>query len=145
MILFADEPLEQHVEVGQHLAEIEHLRAQRLLARKRQEMAHQARRPVGVLLDLHDVGKGRIGRLVRAQQKVGRHDNGGEHVVEIVRDAAGKLADQLHLLLLRDFIFQFALRRGLQRIDDGRFLVALFLLHRGHVKAPKPLAVDGER
>ena len=107
-------------------------------------MPHQARGPVGVLLDLHDVGERRIGRLVRVEQKIGRHHDGGEHIVEIVRDAAGQLADELHLLLLRDLVFQLALRRGLERIDDGRFLVALLFLDRGDIEAPEPLAVAGQ-
>ena len=142
--LLADQPAQQHVEVAQHLAEIEHLRAHRLLAREREQMPHQARRPVGILLDLHDVLERRIGRPVRVEQKVGRHHDGGEHIVEVVRDAAGELADQLHLLLLRDFILKLALRGGLERIDDGRFLVALLFLDRGDIETAEPLAVAGE-
>ncbi len=82
---------------------------------------------------------------MRVEQEVGRHHDGGEHIVEIVRDAAGKLADQLHLLLLRDFIFEFALRRGFERIDDGRFLVALLFLDRGDIETAEPFAVARER
>ena len=78
---------------------------------------------------------------MRAQQKIGRHHDGGEHVVEVVRDAAGQLADELHLLLLGDFILELALCRGFQRIDDGRFLVALFFLDRGDIETAEPLAV----
>ena len=92
--LLADQPAQQHRQVVQRLAEIEHLRPQRLLARERQQLPHQARGPVGVLLDLHDVLEGRIGRLVRVEQEVGRHHDGGQHVVEVVRDAAGELADR---------------------------------------------------
>ena len=98
--LLADQAAQQHGQIAQHLAEIEHLGAQRLLARESEQMPHQARRPVGVLLDLHDVAERRVGRLVRVEQKIGRHDDGGEHIVEIVRDAAGELADEVHLLLL---------------------------------------------
>ena len=128
-----------------HLAEIEHLRAQRLLAREGQQMPHQARRAVGILLDLHDVAERRIGRLVRVEQEVGRHDDGGEHVVEVVSDAAGELADELHLLLLGDLGLELALRGGLERVDDGGFLVALLLLDRGDIEAAEALAVTGKR
>ncbi len=107
-------------------------------------MPHQARRPVGVLLDLHDVLERRIGRLVRVEQEIGRHHDGGQHVVEVVGDAAGELADQLHLLLLRDLGLELALRRGLERIDDGRFLVALGLLDRGDIEAAEALARPGQ-
>ncbi len=34
-----------------------------------------------------------------------------KHVVEVVRDAAGELADRFHLLLLIDAVLQRALRR----------------------------------
>ena len=142
--LFADQPPQQHVEIGQHLAEIEHLRPHRLLAREGQQMPHQARRPVGVLLDLHDVLERRIGRLVGVEQEIGRHHDGGQHVVEIVGDAAGELADQLHLLRLRDLGLELALRRGLERIDDGGFLVALGLLDRGDIEAAEALARPGQ-
>ena len=42
-------------------------------------------------------------------------------------------------------VLEFALRRGLERVDDGRFLVALLLLDRGDVEAPETLAVAGKR
>ena len=59
---------------------------------------------VGVLPDLDDVLERRIGRLVGVHQEVGRHHDGAEHVVEVVRDAAGELADQLHLLRLGELV-----------------------------------------
>ena len=71
-----------------------------------------------------------IGRLVRVEQEIGRHHDGGEHVVEIVRDAAGELADRLHLLRLRELRLQLALLGGLDRVDDRRLAVALLLLDR---------------
>ena len=116
--LLAEQALQQHREIGQRLAEIEHLRPQGLPPRERQQMPHQARGAVGVLLDLHDVAERGIGRLVRVEQEVGRHHDGGEHVVEVVRDAAGKLADRVHLLHLRDLLFQIAHFGGLDRVDD---------------------------
>ena len=53
--LLADKALEQHAEVAQGFAEIEHLGTQCLLTRERQQLTHERRRAVGVLLDLHDV------------------------------------------------------------------------------------------
>ncbi len=129
--LLADQPAQQHGEVGQRVAEVEHLRPQRLPARERQQLPHQRRGARRVLLDLHDVLERRIGRLVRVQQEVVRHHDGGEHVVEVVRDAAGELADRLHLLRLVDLVLQRAPLGGLQHVDDGGLGVALVLLHRG--------------
>ena len=68
---------------------------------------------------------------MRAQQEVGRHHDGRQHVVEIMRDAAGELADRLHLLRLRELVLQRAPFGGLQRVHDGGFGVALFFLFDG--------------
>ena len=136
--VLADQPAQQHGQVGHRLAEIEHLRAHGLLARECQQLPHQARRPVGILLDLHDVLERRIGRLVGVEQEIGRHHDGAEQVVEVVRDRAGEPADRLHLLLLVDLVLERALLRGLERIDDGGFLVALVgLLDRRHEEAAR--------
>jgi hypothetical protein len=133
-------------EIRQRLAEIEHHRAHGLLAREREQLPHQASRTVGVLLDLHDVLERRIGRPVRVQQEVGRHHDGAEQVVEVVRDVAGQPADRFHLLLLSELILERALLRGLERVDDRRLLVALLLvLDRGDEEARKALARAGER
>ena len=129
----------------QRLVEVEHLRPQRLLAREGQQLAHQRGAAVGVLLDLDDVLEAGIGRLVRVEQEIGRHHDDGEHVVEVVRDAAGELADRLHLLLLVDAVLQVALRGGLQRVDDGRLAVAVLVLDRRHEKRGPAFAGAGER
>src|SRR5262249_35608068 len=78
-----------------------------------------------VLLDLHDVLERRIGRLVRVQQEVVGHHDGREHVVEVVRDAAGELADHLHLLRLVDLVLQRTALGGLQEINDRSLGLAL--------------------
>ncbi|MEY9117716.1 hypothetical protein ABIE86_006448 [Bradyrhizobium diazoefficiens] len=123
--LLADQPAQQHGEVGKRIAEIEHLRAQRLPPRERQQLPHQRRGARRVLLDLHDVLERRIGRLVRVQQEVVRHHDGGQHVVEVVGDAAGELADRLHLLRLVDLVLQRAPLGGLEHVHDGGFSVVL--------------------
>ena len=143
--VLANKAAQQHGQVGHRFAEIEHLRAQRLLARECQQLPHQARRPVGVLLDLHDVLERRVGRPVRVQEEIGRHHDGAEQIVEIVRDAAGELADRLHLLLLCDLVFQRALLGGVERVDDRGFLIALLLLDRGDEEAGRALARAVER
>jgi hypothetical protein len=45
-------------------------------------------------------------------------DDGGKYIVEVVRYAAGKLADRLHLLALRQLHFECPVFRGFHRIDD---------------------------
>ena len=128
--LLADQPAQQHGEVAQRVAEIEHLRPQGLPAREREQLPHQRGGARRVLLDLHDVLERRVGRLVRVQQEVVRHHDGRQHVVEVVRDAAGELADHVHLLRLVDLVLQRAPLGGLEHVDDRGLGLALVLLHR---------------
>ena len=98
--------------------DVHHLRAQGLPARERQELADEARRPVGVLLDLHDVLEGRIGRPVAREQQIRVADDRLQDVVEVVRDAARELADGVHLLGLGDLLLQLTLGRGVEGVQD---------------------------
>ena len=83
---------------------------------------------------------------MRVQQEVGRHHDGAEQIVEVVRDVAGEPADRLHLLLLVDLVLQRALLRGLERVDDRGLLFALpLLLDRGDEEAREALARARER
>ena len=80
-----------------------------------------------------------IGRLVRVQQEVVRHHDGRQHVVEIVRDAAGELADHVHLLRLVDLVLQRPPFGRLQHVDDGGLGLALVFLDRGDEELPPAL------
>ena len=53
---------EQMRQLGQHIGNVENARLQGLLPREGQQLAHQIGGAVGVLLDLHDVGKGLVAR-----------------------------------------------------------------------------------
>jgi hypothetical protein len=77
---------------------------------------------------------------MRVQEEVGRHHDGAEEIVEVVRHITGEPADGLHLLLLNDLIFERALLGGVERIDDRRLLIALLLLDRGHIEAGRAIA-----
>lgn len=60
----ADQPPQQIGRFAQHLGHIENLGLQRLLARKCKELTDQIGGPVGVLLDLLDIGKRLVARRV---------------------------------------------------------------------------------
>ena len=146
----ADQPAQQHLQFRQHVVELQHLRPQRLAAREGEQLPHQARRAIGVLLDLHDVLEGRVGRAVIGEQEVGIADDRGQHVVEVVRDAAGELADRLHLLALREILLQRALLGGVEREDGrARALVAARIGGRDEearrARRPRALERDVER
>ena len=81
------------------------------------------------------------------QKQVGRHDDGRQHIVEVVRDAAGKLADRLHLLALRHLAFERLLLGGLDGIDDRRLFGTLAVGAVGHrvdVEADVALLIVGQ-
>ena len=115
--LLAGEAPHQHLQVGQQVVDLQHLRPQGLPARERQQLPHETRRAIGVLLDLHDVLEGRIGGPVIVQQQIGIADDRSEHIVEVMRHAAGQLADRLHLLRLREILLQRALLGRVERVE----------------------------
>ena len=82
---------------------------------------------------------------MRIEQEIGRHDDGAQHIIEVVGDAAGELADQLHGLRGVDLALQMALLGGLERVDDGGLLIALLLLDGGDVETGEALAGAFER
>ena len=61
------------------------------------------------------------------EQQVRIADDRLQHVVEVVRDAAGELADGLHLLRLGELLLELALLGGVERVEDRRLAVALGL------------------
>ena len=116
--VLADQAAQQMRQLGQDVGQVEHLGLQGLLAREGQQLAHQVGRAVGVLLDLHDVGEGLIARPVAQQQQIGKSDHRRQQVVEIVRDAAGQLADRLHLLRLDELQLEALLLGGVDEVRD---------------------------
>ena len=68
------------------------------------------------------------------EEKIRRHHDGRQHIVEIVGNAARELPDRIHLLLLLKAVLERPLRRRFQRIDDCGFAVAIFFLDGQHKK-----------
>ena len=66
----ADQPVQQVGQVRQDVAQVQDLGAQRLLARKGQQLAHQRGGAVGVLVDLDQVGIVLVALIVPQQQQV---------------------------------------------------------------------------
>ena len=129
----AEQALEQMRHFADHVGQLQHLRAKRLLARESEQLPGQAGGAVGVRLDLLDVVIVAVARRMAHQHQVAMADDRGQDIVEIVRDAAGELADRLHLGRLRDL----ALELG---------FLAIVLEQQQHRRIAKPAQPgDGQR
>ena len=63
------------------------------------------------------------------EQEIGEADDGGQHIVEVMRHAAGELADRLHLLALGDLDFE---RFVLGRIEGEDEETRIFVIVTGN-------------
>ncbi|MCY1489888.1 hypothetical protein D9M68_236280 [compost metagenome] len=74
---------------------------------------------------------------------VGRQQDRRQHVVEVVRDAAGERAHSVHLLGLRHLVLERLLLGDFKRMDDCRFLWRLIALvdHGVDIEAEVALAI----
>ena len=77
---------------------LEHPRLQHLLAAKREELARERLRPARRRADLFDRLPFGVAVGEALLEQFGVAGDGGEHVVEIVGDAASELPDRFHLL-----------------------------------------------
>ena len=59
-----------------------------------------------------------VARLVAQQQQIAEADHRGQQVVEVVGDAAGQLADRLHLLALGELGLQALLLGQIDEVED---------------------------
>ena len=121
----AEHALEHLGQVADHRAQVERLGLHHVLAAEHEQLAGQAGGAFGGEVD-------RLGAIEQLGRQVGlgQHHPGvalddREHVVEIVRDAGGQLADGLHLLRLAQLGFQ------IQPVGDV-FDVAVHHLAGGH-------------
>lgn len=93
-------------------------------ARERQQLLHDARAAVGAGLhrggDLLQILGGRT-----ATQQGGRHQDGGQNVVQIMGDPAGQPADALHALGLKKLIPKGSLLRGIHERDHRSLELAV--------------------
>ena len=126
---FASErPREHGLESADDLVHVEPLGEQHLLAAEREQLPRQRRCMGGGLPDLVDVVGARVALVegVREQLRIARDRR--EHVVEVVGDAAGELADRLHLLRLPQLLLELLLLGDVEEealvADDRAVLVA---------------------
>ncbi len=107
--VLAQNPSEHVGHVADDFVHVQALGLDDLAAAEGEQLAGQPGRALGGLRDLLRGTRGRVIQLGHRQQR-GVAVNDGEDVVEIVRDAAGKLADGLHFLRLAQLFLQPSLR-----------------------------------
>ena len=105
--VLADQPPQHRQQRGGHLAEVERDRVEDLLAGEGQELARELGGALGGALDLGQLVGARPGADPPAGDLAVAADH-GQQVVEVVRHAAGELADGLHLLRLPELVLQHA-------------------------------------
>ena len=100
------------------IGQLEYGGAERLLARVGEDLRDKPGRAGGAALDVHHILEGGIRGAEPAQQQVRVTDNGGQQIVEIVGDAARKLANRLQLLALHGVLAAKRRRSALDRGDN---------------------------
>src|SRR6185369_5011922 len=90
--VLADDPAQHGAELGNDLVEVEQAGLQDLLPAEGQELPGQGRGAMRRAVDLQQIEPPGIPDLQVTQQQLAVADNGGQKVVEIVRDPAGELA-----------------------------------------------------
>ena len=115
--LVGQETVQQMCQLAQRVLEVDDRGSQRLFAREGQKLSHERRRPVGVLTDLHQVAVFHVRHVVPHQQKVAMAVDRRQQVVEVMRHAAGELADGLHFLGLDELRLE---RLELGRVGENR-------------------------
>jgi hypothetical protein len=94
----ADHAPEHRLELGDHTVERQHAGLEYLAPAERQQLSRESRRALAGVPDLLDVSPQRVIGAKLLEQQLAVAQDPGEQVVEVVRDAAGKLADRFHLL-----------------------------------------------
>ncbi len=109
---------QQGRDAGDDVGQAEDLRSQRLLPREGEQLPRQLGRADRVLPDLVEVVEVVATRGVTIEQLFAKAENGGQDIVEIVRDPPRELADRLHLGGLRDLLFEADLFANIAHRDD---------------------------
>ncbi len=106
--VLANEALQHLGQVRDDVVEIDVEWLHHLLAAEEQQLAREVARTLGRGADLvealADVGRD----VLVLGGEVGLHHDHGENIVEVVRDAAGELADGLHFLRLAQLLLDLA-------------------------------------
>ena len=121
----AEQAAEHRLHRGDRLVEIEGGRQQHALAAEGEELRRQAGGAAAGGQDLLEVlADGTVG-LEDRQHRLAEAVDDHQHVVEVVRDAAGEAAERLHLLRLAHLPFEVLARRVVEDVAVDRHQLAV--------------------
>src|SRR5207253_8008157 len=106
MDVLADQGLEHGLKVRYYGIQVQHFQVLNLPAAEGQQLACQGCGPPSRFLDMLDVFASKEIGSEAVDHKFTVAGNGRQQVVEVMRDAAGKPADRLHLLSLAKLLFK---------------------------------------
>ena len=138
----------QHgVEVLHHRVQAHEARGDHLLSAEGEELPREAGGPAGGREDFPHFGRARIFSAKPRQQEVRVPYDGGQDVVEIVRNAAGETTNGFHLLGMAKALLELRRLRHVALDRDVADDPAVLSFHRAdggllHVGAPVLPAVD---
>ena len=116
----AEKTAQQLFQLAHDRVDVHNLRLQHLPPAERQQLARQRRRPFARVPDLFEIGPQRVVERNVVEHQVAVTEDRSEQIVEIVGDAAGELANRLHLLRLPQLFFQLAPIGQIADIHDDR-------------------------
>ena len=124
---------------GGHVVQVHRGLLRHALPSEGQQVAHDAARPLGLVVDDPEVLAGKVRVRLALQQQLGQAGDGGERVVQLVRHAGDELADRRHLVVLDELrLHDPLLRHVLDQHDHGSRTRSLG--ERGGSEPQHPLA-----
>ncbi len=106
--VLADDTAKHFSQAENDFVQIKFFRLHHLAAAEEEQLAGEIRGALSVNADLQQAFLDRLRYLLLHSSQFRLHHDGGENIVEIVRDAAGKPADGLHLLGVAQLFLQLA-------------------------------------
>jgi hypothetical protein len=133
--VLAEQGTQHRSELADHFAEIERLLRDDLAPAECEKLARQARRPFGGGRDLGNLDLERVIGSEVAGEEVAQPGDRREHIVEIVRDGAGKASERLHLLRLAQLLLELVALTHVLHQRDGVHRRAIGVSHQRGIDA----------
>src|SRR5205807_2007445 len=116
--IFADEPEQRALQISNDGIDLHNDGFKWLPATEREKLLSQSRRTPGGSANFGDVISQSSFDLAFVQKQIAITENGGQEIIEIVRDAAGQLAERFHFLRAAKLVLQLFARSDVHERTD---------------------------